>query len=408
MQPARLRSALVGLALLVLATDGRPATPPRDPVVLVDTGPHHRHQSLVSFAFDEAPGPSWTLVTDQDARLPVQRDADRAWFILPDAPAHTTLRLRLVQTPASPPAPRATARSSPSTNTVTLALDGQPALTYVAGPGQLPRADIRPEFLRGGYLHPIRTPAGAVVTDDYPPNHIHHHGVWWSWTKTRFEGRTPDFWNMGDRKGRTDFDALHDVFEGPVFSGFRSSHQFTDLLAPQPKVALRERWTVRLLAARTDPHGHLVDLESEQRCASDSPLVLPKYLYGGLAYRGPFAWNGPTHARYLDSNGVTNRVQGNETRVRWHWMGGLVEGRLVGIASLGHPSNFRAPQPVRVHPQEPYHCWSPSQLGDWEIQPGQTFVSRYRLVPMDGEPDPRRLDQLWHDFAEPPHARRLD
>ena len=52
-------------------------------------------------------------------------------------------------------------------------------LRYQAEPSPLPRPDIRPEFQRGGYLDPLFTPGGASVADDYPPNHIHPHGVWW-------------------------------------------------------------------------------------------------------------------------------------------------------------------------------------------------------------------------------------
>ena len=49
--------------------------------------------------------------------------------------------------------------------------------------------------------------AGRVITGDYPPDHIHHHGVWFAWTKTEFEGRHPDFWNMGDGTGTVEFAA---------------------------------------------------------------------------------------------------------------------------------------------------------------------------------------------------------
>ena len=66
-------------------------------------------------------------------------------------------------------------------------------MAYQAEPGEFPRANIKEAFRRGGYLHPIHAPNGRVVTDDFPPNHIHHHGVWWAWTKTEFQGRQPDF-----------------------------------------------------------------------------------------------------------------------------------------------------------------------------------------------------------------------
>ena len=87
---------------------------------------------------------------------------------------------------------------------VILSCNNREVLRYQAEPGDFPRPGIKESFRRGGYLHPIQTPAGRVVTDDYPSNHIHHHGIWMPWTKTEFEGRSPDFWNMGDDKGRVE------------------------------------------------------------------------------------------------------------------------------------------------------------------------------------------------------------
>jgi hypothetical protein len=35
-------------------------------------------------------------------------------------------------------------------------------------------------------------------------------------------------------------------------------------------------------------------------------------------------------------------------------------------------------------------------------------VSRYRIVVHDGPPDPKLLDRVWDDFADPPLVRVLD
>jgi hypothetical protein len=85
-------------------------------------------------------------------------------------------------------------------------------------------------------------------------------------------------------------------------------------------------------------------------------------------------------------------------------MSGLVDDQIVGIAVLDHPGNFRSPQPLRIHPDDPYFNYAPSQLGRFEIKPGEKFVLRYRYVVADGAPDKAELDRLWTDYATPPQV----
>jgi hypothetical protein len=59
-------------------------------------------------------------------------------------------------------------------------------LRYQAETGELPRKDIKEIFRRGGYIQALRSPSGKLVNDDFPPNHVHHHGIWSPWTKTEF------------------------------------------------------------------------------------------------------------------------------------------------------------------------------------------------------------------------------
>lgn len=382
------------------------ATPPptqAPATLLLDAGPHDRVDTIVPVPWTHGPG-TWDLVAPDGSRRVLQAASDQAWFIEPDLRRGGARRYSIVpQAPDTPPAAGCTATLND--DRVTLGCDGRPALSYLAGPGRLPRTGIAEAFRRGGYLHPVWTPSGRIITDDYPPNHVHHHGLWWAWTRTEFEGRQPDFWNMGQGRGRVDFDTLEAIESGPVLARFTARHRHTDLTARPPRVALRETWQVRLFGAGQRDGSHILDLVSEQECAGESPLHLPTYHYGGLGYRGPWAWNGADGVRYLDSAGVTNRIAANETRPRWCWMGAEVDHQVAGIVVLDHPGNFRAPQPVRVHPTEPYLSLAPSQLGPWTLHPGERYTSRHRILALDGEPDPARLEQLWRDFAVPPVAR---
>ena len=251
-----------------------------------------------------------------------------------------------------------------------ITMAGREVLQYRGGKGELPNPNVKPLFRRGGYIHPVSTPSGRVVTDDYPPNHLHHHGIWFPWTKTEFEGRHPDFWNMGDGTGAVEFESLGEVWSGAVDAGFQSRHRFIDLSATPPKAALKESWEVAIYNVGQGPKPYrLFDLVSTQECATSIPLVLPEYHYGGLGFRGNRQWDGKENAFFLTSEGY-DRADGHATRARWCHVGGRIDGELAGVAILCHPGNFRAPQPMRIHPTEPFFCYAPSQLGRWGISPG--------------------------------------
>ena len=85
--------------------------------------------------------------------------------------------------------------------------------------------------------------------------------------------------------------------------------------------------------------------------------------------------------------------------------GFLVMNEVLLTDGTPHPSNFRAPQPMRLHPTEPFFCYAPQQGGDMEIKPGDTYISRYRFVVHDGPPDRADLERLWNDYAHPPVVR---
>jgi hypothetical protein len=273
-------------------------------------------------------------------------------------------------------------------------------LHYQAEPGEFPRANIKEAYRRGGYLHPIYTPAGRLVTDDFPSNHIHHHGIWMPWTKTEFEGRTPDFWNMGDGKGRVEFVSVEPAWEKDNRAGFTAKHQFVDLTVQPSKVALNETWEIAVSAIGGATPRNVIDFTSTQTCATDAPLKLPQYHYGGFGFRGNWAWNGASAFNVLTSEGETDRNKANESRGKWCRVGGAVDGQIASATILCHPDNYRFPQPMRLHPSEPFFCYAPQQLGDMEITPGKPYVSKYRIIITEGAPTKEEADNWWRQWAE--------
>lgn len=258
-----------------------------------------------------------------------------------------------------------------------------------------PGAD--PVYARSGYIHPVWTPDGRVISNDFPGNHLHHHGIWAPWTSTEFEGRKVDFWNMGEGEGRVEFVKIEGTAAGTEGGGFTVRHRFVDMTAPGgEKAALEETWEVRVLPSG-DPF--IFDLVSTQTCAAASPLRLLEYRYGGMGFRGSEEWEGAAGVEFLTSEGKA-RENGHATRAKWCIMTGKVEGREASIAFLCHPGNFRFPQPMRIHPDEPFFNFAPCQAGDFEIKPGEEYVSRYRYVVSSARLTAEEVEKRWDEYAK--------
>ena len=395
---------LTVLLALVLSNIGATAVQVRT-YVTVSAGQWDRHNTVVSFNFKpESRQRGYHLVDDSGISIPLQFDGTTASFVLRDLKADQSKRFRLVPGPGKFSGVGSAPELKSDKNHVEIKIGGRQVLNFVAEPAGLPSPDIKRVFLRGGYIHPVFTPAGRVVTDDYPSDHYHHHGIWFAWTKTEFEGKHPDFWNVGDGTGRVDFERVGKSWIGPVHAGFTSFQKYIALTGAAPKTALNEEWEVRVYNVRDSQATYFVfDIVATQECASTSPLILEEYRYGGMGVRGNREWKDKSKVSFLTSDGKT-RIDGNATRSRWCHIGGSVDGQLVGIAVLDHPSNFRAPAPLRIHPDDPYFNYAPSQMGRFEIEPGKKFVLQYRYVVSDGPPDPKLLERLWNDYANPPEV----
>jgi len=391
----------------VLALASTPVLNAATASVTVKAGEFDRTQTVVTFPITPELRSS-SGVRVKGRTYPVQvNEQGAASFVLDELKKGASATLEIVDGTRPKPNVFATRDGAKLKIAYSRSTDGTaasplPLIDYQAEPGALPRDNIKSSFERGGYLHPIRTLTGKVVTDDFPPNHIHHHGVWWAWTSSEFDGRKPDFWNMGDGKGRVEFVSLDGSWSGPVHAGFRSKHRFIDLTAKEPVNALDETWEVTVYAPGERSRFWVFDLVSRQRCATSHALKLPEYRYGGMGVRGNWVWNGRTNAAFLTSDGETDRIKGHATRGRWCDIGGLLDGDFAGLAILCHPDNFRAPQPMRIHPDEPFFNFAPQQAGDMAIAPEETYVSRYRFVVHDGRANKTELDRLWNDYAHPP------
>jgi hypothetical protein len=378
--------------------------------VTIHAGAHDRTGSIVrSFAPPQLRGAA-LLDKGGGASVPVQIDeAGQAVFVAP-ALARGERKTFALNAVERLPAAIAVEESG---DVLKLTAAGRPFFSYQMAPGLVPDG-VNPIFRHGAHLHPVFTPGGKLVTGNHPADHRWHRGIWMAWTETEFEGRHPDFWNQGKGEGGEKagakleaevlFDSLDLSWSGPVHGGFVSRHRFIDHSGAASQDVLHETWDVAAYRVTVGERPlHLIDLVSTQVCARASPLKLPKYHYGGLGVRGHAQWDPVEAVTMLTSNG-DDRKKGDSTKAKWVHLGGQVDGAPAGLAVLIHPANFRSPQALRLNPKHPQLCIAPSQDGDWEIAPGKSYVSRYRIVALDGPAAAALLDRLWADYAEPATA----
>ena len=191
-------------------------------------------------------------------------------------------------------------------------IGNQDILAYNKIAPELP-AGVEAIYQRSGFIHPVASPSGRVVTDSYPLDHKHQNGIFSAWVKTTYDGLDVDFWNLAKGKGRTRHDRVVSLFSESESAGFvvEVIHQTE---GESPVDVLRETW--RVTCHLSNGH-HLFDVETTQTAMTDKPLVVEEYHYGGMALRGPSDWILSKDQASKEKNAVmvnslrSDRVKGN-------------------------------------------------------------------------------------------------
>ncbi|MCA9141029.1 MAG: PmoA family protein [Planctomycetales bacterium] len=292
--------------------------------------------------------------------------------------------------------------------TITIRANDRPILVYNKISPPLPQG-IDPVYRRSGFLHPVTSPAGRIVTATFPSDHAHQHGIFSAWVKTTWNQREIDFWNLAKGNGRVLHQRVVNVFAEADRVGFEVDLIHRAEQAPVVDV-LRERW--RITAVPTDGSYHAFDLHSTQYANTERPLTIQSFHYGGFAVRGPMVWLLPEDrdraadeaevrigSKFLNDRG-SDRIKGNHEASRWVCLSGLVDGKPAGITVLCHQENLRSPQKARLHPTKPYFCFTPCVDEPIVIDQQHPLVSKYRYLITDSVPDPEWINRQWMSWNE--------
>lgn len=250
-------------------------------------------------------------------------------------------------------------------------------------------------YKRSGFIHPLKTLGGEVLTNSSPADHPHHLGLWYAWTKTTFEGKEIDFWNLIKRQGTVRFQKFGHITE----SGFTASLDhvvYPD--SPKEKVAMKEELEIKI--GKTTLPGYYIDYNTAIRMAGASPITMEKYRYGGICIRTRPDWN-DQKAEMLTSEGIT-RDRADGSRARWCYFQGKAGDENACILIISRPTNLNHPEPLRVwdktvNPPAEDVMWnfSPTKQQPFTLEPGKVLKLSYRIYIFDKKIDAAIAEKLY-------------
>ncbi len=285
-------------------------------------------------------------------------------------------------------------------------IDNQRVLTYQTAKEPVPQG-VKEAFSKSGFIHPITSPSGQVLSRIQPTDHYHHYGIWGPWTRATTSGREVDFWNLGDEKGRVDFAKVlsKKVAGGAAELNVRQNH--LDLKAPEnEKLAIEEDLRIKVKPA--DKGRYMVDYTTTIETKIPGGILLDDYRYGGgIGFRATELW-GDDNSTILTSEGKT-RKDADGSNAKWI----IVKGKTAdasgqsGILFLSHNTNKSHPEPLRVWPLGQYKGegnvfieFCPIRHESWEIQPNQRYSLKYRMIVFDGELSAEEAEAYWKAFVK--------
>lgn len=286
--------------------------------------------------------------------------------------------------------------------------DGRSVLNY-RKTEMFPPEGVDPLYKRSGYIHPLWSPGGEVLTRIQPPDHYHHYGIWNPWTLTHINGREIDYWNLAKGEGSVRFAGLYFTEEGFVFSKLGVKQEHVDFgSGVSERVNIEEDLHCTYWGSHRSGTRYILDKAMSYRNILADTILFNAYPYsGGIGFRATERWKSE-NCTVLTSEGMT-RLDADGTKARWCIVEGesSVDDGRSGILFMSHPSNREHPEPMRVWPLdvnggEMFFEFCPVHHTDWVILPGKQYSLHYRMVVFDGPMSAEEAEMYWNGFAFPP------
>ncbi len=272
----------------------------------------------------------------------------------------------------------------------------RPVLFYRLAPKSL-----NGKYERSNYIHPLYGLDGEVLTEDFPDDHLHHRGVFWTWHQVLIgDVRAGDPWLAKNFSWA--------VQESVALAGGDGVRVRLHWKSPDfrggSEAILEETTTVRVHRAKDgmqkiDCDIRLTALQNDFRLGGSED----DKGYGGFSLRVKML----ADLTFFAADGAVAAGRNAVDAGSWMDFSGTfgADGAKSGVAVLVHPSSAGYPQPwiIRALPMKSMQnpVW-PGRTPATLVK-GEEVVLRYRLILHRGVAEAVPLADLWKEYqsAEP-------
>jgi hypothetical protein len=252
--------------------------------------------------------------------------------------------------------------------------NGQPVLTYNYGRMDPPEG-VAKEYWRSNYIHPVYGLDGEVLTDDFPADHLHHRGIFWTWPFVSVAGRSTDPWTLrGSRQLFREWVAKEAGGERARLA-FRAGWQFDEE---------REPFIVEDVEVVVHPaagHVRAIDFRIQLTNVSPGDVTIGgsgRSGYGGFNFRPD---GSRPEVRIATSQGTLSQ-DSLTVETPWASFSSVVpeSDRRAGAAIFQHPGNPGYPHPgwILRHYGFLGHSWP--HFERHTLAPAEEATLRYRVL----------------------------
>jgi len=173
---------------------------------------------------------------------------------------------------------------NPNDGTLAVRDNGREVLVYRFG-DQLKSGSAQNQ-IRSSYIHPLYSPEGKNLTDDFPDDHLHHHGLFWTWPGIIADEKNTQTWMPADLRQFFVRWVKREIDKDVALLEIENAWKFDN-----GETVARETVSLRIHAS--DGKSRAIDVRLTLR-AIKGPIVIsgsgdPNKAYGGFSFRGaPF------------------------------------------------------------------------------------------------------------------------